>query len=67
MSTTARATLTVEIYALGSWGKDCQLDQVYKQAAEAAIGRLENCKDLRNIRIIGKPIITAVLVEEDKR
>lgn len=60
----ARATLTVEVTSLGSWGPDCQADQVFRQASEAAIGRLQNCKELRNVRIIGEPKITMVCAEE---
>lgn len=69
---TARATVTVEIYGLGSWGAECSLDQVHRQAAESAIGRLQQILDGarngdgRSIRIVGEPNVTAVLVEQER-
>ena len=30
--TGAKVTLTLELTNLGSWGPDCKIDQVYKQA-----------------------------------
>jgi hypothetical protein len=38
-TTTARVTATVEV-TTGSWGPGCQLDQVYRQAAEEAEGTI---------------------------
>lgn len=38
--TNATVTLTIELSNLGSWGPDCQTSQIYKQAIEAANGRL---------------------------
>lgn len=62
----ARATITVEITGLGSWGPECTTDQVFRQASEAAIGRIENCRELHNVRLIGKPKITMVCAEEER-
>ena len=62
----ARATVTIEVTGLGSWGPECQNDQVFRQASEAAIGRIRNCRDLRNVRVIGEPKITMVCAVEDK-
>jgi hypothetical protein len=61
----AKAVVTVEVTGLGSWGPDCQNDQVFRQASEAAIGRLQNCKDLSNVRIIGEPKITMICAQEE--
>lgn len=36
----AKATVTLEIFGLGSWGRTCTLEQVYKQGAVAAEGRI---------------------------
>lgn len=60
----ARATLTVEVTGLGSWGPECSVDQIFRQASESAIGRIVNCRELRNVRIIGRPKITSVHTEE---
>lgn len=38
-STSARVTVTVEVN-VGSWGPECELEQVYRQGSETAIGRL---------------------------
>lgn len=41
VSATARVQVTLEITPSGGgWGKDCQLDQVYKQAREEAMREL---------------------------
>lgn len=61
-TTGARVTLTIEISDVGSWGPDCQMDQVYRQALEAAIGRVRNAfaKDARGVKIIGAPVVQAI-------
>ena len=65
-SATARVQVTVEIVA-GTWGNDCSLEQVYKQAGEDACNKLTralNPKDSAPIgRIVGTPKVLAVLVE----
>lgn len=33
-STAATVTLTIELTNLGSWGPDCMIDQVYRQAVK---------------------------------
>lgn len=68
-TTGAKVTLTVELSNLGSWGPDCQLDQVYRQAQEAAIGRLNRAfkDDSRNIRILGPVIVEAITTDMEKR
>lgn len=38
-TTTARVTVEVEV-TTGSWGEQCQLDQVYRQAAQEAEGTI---------------------------
>jgi len=68
-STCAKVTLTVELTNLGSWGPDCTLDQVYRQAREAAIGRLDKVfKDhIATTRILGPVIVKAVTTDLEKR
>ena len=61
----ARAIVTVEVTGLGSWGPECQNDQVFRQAADAAVGRIMNCRDLRNVRVIGEPKVTMVCAQEE--
>jgi hypothetical protein len=67
--TSAKVTLTLELENLGSWGPECQLDQVYRQAREAAVGRINRAfkDDNRNIRILGPVIIEAITTDVEKR
>jgi hypothetical protein len=63
VSADAVATITVEVRNLGSWGTDCSLEQVHRQAAEAAIGYLRNFDRDSRITVIGQPEIKTVIVE----
>jgi hypothetical protein len=63
----ATVTVTVEISNLGAWGSDCQLDQVYKQAAESAIGKLRTGMREQDFRIVGNPQVRAVIVDQDSK
>lgn len=66
MSLTGRATvtLTVEVEQLGSWGGGCDLRQVHEQAVKAAVGRLQHLGAHHNFKIIGRPQIGTVTLEE---
>ncbi len=68
-STGAKVTITIEMMNLGSWGPDCTLDQVYRQAREAAIGRLNKVfKDyVATTRILGPVIVEAITTDLEKR
>lgn len=66
ISAYARAVVTVEVVGLGSWGPECTAEQVFKQASVSAISRIENAKDLRNVRVIGKPQITMICTQEER-
>lgn len=68
-TTGAKVTLTLELANLGSWGPDCLLDQVYRQAREAAVGRINRAfkDDNRNIRILGPVIVEAITTDIEKR
>lgn len=68
-TTGAVVTLTVQISNVGSWGPECQMDQVYRQALESAIGRVRNAfaKDPRGIKIVGTPSVQAVTTDMEKR
>jgi hypothetical protein len=61
---TATVRLVIELDE-GTWGPDCKLEQVYKQAKQGAIGQLENAfKDrVKNVRLLSAEV-TAVLVTE---
>ena len=68
-TTGATVTLTIELSSLGSWGPDCQMDQVYRQAKEAAIGRINNAfkDDRRGVRILGPVVVKAITTDLEVR
>lgn len=68
-STAAKVTLTIELTNLGSWSPDCTIDQVYRQAREAAIGRLNKVfKDhTSTTRILGPVVVEAITTDLEKR
>ncbi len=56
--------LTLKIRASGSWGKECTLEQISKQARESAIAKLlEATNNSRDYTIVGVPKVTATMVE----
>ncbi len=59
--------MTVEISNVGAWGSECQLDQVYKQAAESALGMLRRGMRDRDFRIIGDPQVRTVIVDQEAK
>lgn len=66
----ARVRILLEVDA-SSWGSDCQLDQVFAQAADSAVGQVRRALSVRGapcpgIRIIGNPVVEAILtLKED--
>lgn len=68
-TTGARVKLTIELKNLGSWGPDCQIDQVYRQAIEAAIGRVRRAfqSDPSGIKIIGVPSVEAITTSMEQK
>lgn len=62
----ARVTLTVEISVDDTWGNDCRVDQIQRQAAESALGILRRMKEphrMSPFKIIGDPKVTMILVD----
>lgn len=68
-TTGAKVTITLELSSLGSWGPDCTTGQVYDQAREAAIGRLNRLfkEHLDSTRIVGPVIVEAITTSLEKR
>jgi hypothetical protein len=62
-SVRARVTVEVEVTCPSSWSSSTSMEQITKQATEDAKGILHGVKHSR-IRIIGTPIVTAVLATE---
>lgn len=62
--TGAKVTLTLELTNLGSWGPECQINQVYKQALDQAVGKLGRLfKGQSDIRIVGRPVVQAITTD----
>lgn len=74
VSASAKVRMVVEVHGLGSWGEECQLAQIHKQAKEAAVSRLkrETKSDAeaavlgRSFTIIGEPEVIAIFTEEER-
>lgn len=66
---TAIVQLTLEVQVSSSWGGDCSMDQVFKQARDEAVGAINNAlgearQSLQNrIKIVGTPSVKAVAAE----
>lgn len=69
-SATAKAVLTVEVPVRSSWGGNCDVEQIHKQAARDALEFIQNLRSPHGepysarLRVIGEPEITAVLVKK---
>ncbi|HBB6714661.1 TPA: hypothetical protein F6V03_001372 [Serratia marcescens] len=62
--TGAKVTLTLELTNLGSWGPECQINQVYKQALDQAVGKLGRLLNGQSdIRIVGRPVVQAITTD----
>lgn len=65
----ATVQLTLEVQVSSSWGGDCSMDQVFKQARDEAVGAINTAlngarESLQNrIKIVGTPSIKAVAAE----
>jgi hypothetical protein len=60
---TARVQVTVEVDAGSSWGGDCTVEQIHKQAGEQAISLIHrHLNKERGFQIVGQPHVLAVLV-----
>jgi hypothetical protein len=61
----ARVQLLVEVEAGQPWGGDCQIGQLYQQAAESARSTLINAlkPGVNGITIIGEPKVVGIITE----
>lgn len=64
-SVVARVRLTIDIPVRSSWGADCTMAQIYKQAEQDAQDMLRQFFEKNNLIgracVIGEPKVTAVL------
>lgn len=58
MITKATVQVTVEVDASGSWGPECSMEQIIRQASESAVGQIRG--SLHKFRLIGDPAVTAI-------
>lgn len=66
-TTNATVTLTIELINLGSWGPDCQTAQVYRQAIDAANGRLNKIfAGDKDVRILAGAKVTAITTDLER-
>lgn len=65
----ARVQVTLELYA-GSWGDDCTVAQMHKQAADSALEQVHRLQTSRpgsvHFKIHGEPKVVGVLTEEER-
>lgn len=63
----ARATVTIEMTNLGSWGADYKMDQIIEQARDTVISRIRQYeqKHADRLRILDVKV-TGVFTPEDK-
>lgn len=60
-STTAKVTVMLEITG-GSWGEGCTIEQVHRQGAEDAIGKIMRMiANEHGVKIVGSPSVSAVI------
>jgi len=63
MSATVKVKLQIEVYLHQGWGLGCSIGQVRDQAEKEAKARLSASIQLDpNIKIIGEPEVTMILV-----
>lgn len=65
MRARAKVTVQVEVYSDSVWGKDCKIEQVYKQACDDVMFTLNKAlgKDPK-VRICNNPKIDVIILEE---
>lgn len=68
-STSAVVTLTIELTGLGSWGPECNTEQVYRQAREAALRRLSRLfnGDPNGVRVVGAVGVKSITTDTESR
>lgn len=62
----ARVQLLLEVNCPGVWGEDCPLSQVYRQAKDEAVQRVNKLlAEQRDVRLIGPVSIKAVITTKE--
>jgi len=69
---TARVRITLDIPLTGTWGPECTVEQIQKQAKNEALGLFkvkviaQLPPELQHARVVGEPIVTGIFAEEDR-
>lgn len=66
-TTGATVTLTIHVSNLGSWGPDCQMDQIYRQAIVEAKSRVAKALNNRDFRFVGEPVVRAITTDMEQK
>jgi hypothetical protein len=70
ITATARVRITLDIRLTDSWGNDCSIEQIQKQATASVLGifrgRVGVPHELTGAAVIGEPTVTAILVEQER-
>lgn len=62
ISASAIVEVTVRVDVGSAWGSDCSVEQVHSQGAREAVAHLERLfQKERNITVVGKPKVTAIM------
>ena len=67
MKTTAKVSMTIEVFGCGAWDGSCTVGQVREQAAKNAIGRIRQLISAEGlqIQIIDDPRVTVITFEDE--
>lgn len=64
--TRAEVTITITVDVGSSWGEDCKLEQVYKQASQEAVSKIfKLIENQQCIHLIGITKVKAITTERD--
>lgn len=64
--TTAQIQVTVSVPASGSWGDQCTVEQIYRQAGEETVNKLQRAIKEIGSKVVGEPKVTSISNVEDK-
>ena len=69
MTVTAQVQITLDVEAHSSWGDSTTMDQIYRQAVADALGHISSLirDGALKATIVGKPLVTSVMVEHPRR
>jgi hypothetical protein len=61
----ARVQLTVSIDLKDTWGNECTINQIQKQAKDGAISSMWKWVEETGVTIVGEPKVTIVIIENE--